>query len=95
MKRRNDKRTQLSKKWKERRAEWRKIVNSPDTTQEQKLEAQKKLQETKHASKAGVVNRCPITGRARGYYRAVGLCRNMFRKLVMSGYVPGFTKASW
>lgn len=40
-------------------------------------------------------NRCKLTGRPRAYTRLVGVCRNEFRRLLMSGKVPGFKKASW
>lgn len=41
------------------------------------------------------VNRCRLTGRPRGVYRKVGLCRNMLRLLAMRGDIPGIVKASW
>jgi small subunit ribosomal protein S14 len=40
-------------------------------------------------------NRCPICGRARGYYRKFKLCRICFRKLASRGELPGVIKASW
>jgi small subunit ribosomal protein S14 len=40
-------------------------------------------------------NRCKVCGRPRGYLRKFQLCRICFRKLSLSGYVPGITKASW
>lgn len=40
------------------------------------------------------VNRCRITGRARGYMRYFGLSRLTFRELAMKGELPGVTKAS-
>jgi small subunit ribosomal protein S14 len=42
-----------------------------------------------------VRNRCVITGRSRGYYRAFGLSRIKFRELASEGMIPGITKASW
>ena len=41
------------------------------------------------------VNRCKVCGRPRGYLRKFQLCRICFRKLSLSGYIPGVTKASW
>lgn len=41
------------------------------------------------------VNRCNICGRVRGYYRKFALCRHCFRKLALSGMLPGVRKASW
>lgn len=39
--------------------------------------------------------RCFLTGRGKGVYSFVGLCRNMFRYYVMKGDIPGFRKSSW
>lgn len=40
-------------------------------------------------------NRCSLCGRPRGYIRKFGLCRICFRKLALSGKLPGVIKASW
>ena len=40
-------------------------------------------------------NRCQITGRPRGYMRQFGVSRVLFRKLALSGRIPGIKKASW
>ena len=40
-------------------------------------------------------NRCKRCGRPRGFLRKFSLCRICFRKLALSGEVPGVTKASW
>ncbi len=39
--------------------------------------------------------RCRQCGRARGYLRKFQLCRICFRKLALTGDVPGVIKASW
>ncbi len=41
------------------------------------------------------VNRCQITGRARGYYRKFRVSRIMLRELALQGKIPGMRKASW
>ena len=41
------------------------------------------------------VNRCMITGRARGYYRKFGVSRIVLRELALQGKIPGMRKASW
>jgi small subunit ribosomal protein S14 len=41
------------------------------------------------------VNRCQITGRARGVYRKFGVSRIVLRELALQGMVPGMRKASW
>lgn len=40
-------------------------------------------------------NRCRICGRPRGYLRKFDMCRICFRKLALSGQIPGVIKASW
>jgi small subunit ribosomal protein S14 len=40
-------------------------------------------------------NRCKLCGRPRGFLRDFNMCRICFRKLALSGELPGVTKASW
>ncbi len=40
-------------------------------------------------------NRCPLCGRARGFYRRFRLCRICLRNLALRGALPGVIKASW
>jgi len=40
-------------------------------------------------------NRCHVCGRSRGFLRKFNLCRLCFRKLALSGEIPGLMKASW
>ncbi|MFO8058798.1 MAG: type Z 30S ribosomal protein S14 [bacterium] len=40
-------------------------------------------------------NRCPICGRARGYYRRFDMCRICLRKMALEGRLPGVIKSSW
>lgn len=40
-------------------------------------------------------NRCPICGRARGYYRRFDMCRICLRKMALEGRLPGVVKSSW
>ena len=40
-------------------------------------------------------NRCPRCGRPRAYLRKFDMCRICFRKLALSGEIPGVLKASW
>ncbi|MBI4495399.1 MAG: type Z 30S ribosomal protein S14 [Deltaproteobacteria bacterium] len=40
-------------------------------------------------------HRCPLCGRARGYYRKFDLCRICFRALALRGEIPGVIKSSW
>jgi len=90
------KRTKLVKKYAEKRAALRIIVNSMDTGMEEKMEAQRKLQTMpRDSSAARQRNRCRLTGRPHGYYRKFGLARNKLREAAMRGDIPGLVKASW
>lgn len=40
-------------------------------------------------------NRCPLCGRARGFYRRFNMCRICFRSLALKGVIPGVIKSSW
>jgi small subunit ribosomal protein S14 len=40
-------------------------------------------------------NRCHLCGRPRAYIRKFGLCRICFRRLALSGELPGVVKSSW
>lgn len=40
-------------------------------------------------------NRCRICGRPRGYIRLFGVCRICFRRMSLSGEIPGVRKSSW
>ena len=49
----------------------------------------------RNSSPSRVKNRCAISGRSRGYVRAFGLSRIVFRELAREGKIPGVKKASW
>jgi small subunit ribosomal protein S14 len=96
MVRREDKRRLLIDKHKARRQELRKIIGDPNTSLDEKFDAQRAMQSLpKDSNRCRRQNRCWITGRAHGVYRFVGLCRNMFRIHAMHGDIPGLHKASW
>ena len=40
-------------------------------------------------------NRCRVCGRPRGYLRRFSMCRLCFRKLALTGEIPGVIKSSW
>lgn len=93
---REAKRVKIAKKYSERRVALKKIVNSPHSTYEEKMEAQTSLQKfPRDASPVRQRNRCALTGRPRGVYRKFGLGRNKLREATMRGDVPGLRKASW
>ena len=40
-------------------------------------------------------NRCPLSGRTRGFMRDFGVSRIVFREMALAGKIPGVRKASW
>jgi len=79
-----------------KRAELKAIISSETASFDAKIEARDTLNKMpKDGSKVRVVNRCSLTGRPHGVFRAVGICRNKFRQMAANGELPGFTKSSW
>jgi small subunit ribosomal protein S14 len=90
------KRAKLVQKYAKKRAELKAIVRSVNSTDEERIEAQAKLNALpRDASPTRQRNRCSITGRPHGVYRKFGLARNKLREAAMKGEIPGLTKASW
>lgn len=80
----------------ERRAELKKIINSPASSVEAVDEAVMKLQKMpRDASAVRVRNRCSQTGRPRGFLRKFGISRIALRELALEGQIPGVVKSSW
>jgi len=72
------------------------IIQNPGTSDDERWEAQQKLQKLpRDASPSRQRRRCQVTGRPPGVYRKFGLCRNKLREAAMRGDVPGLVKASW
>jgi len=93
---RNQKRQKLVAKYASEKAELKKIIKDPKTTDEEFFVAQRKLDKLpRNASKIRIRNRCSITGRARGFIRKFGVSRITFRELALDGKLPGVTKSSW
>ncbi|MDH3560421.1 MAG: 30S ribosomal protein S14 [Gammaproteobacteria bacterium] len=93
---REDRRARTVKRFAARRAELKAIIKSPNSSDEERYNAQFKLQSMpRDASPSRQRNRCRITGRPHGYYRKFGLARNKLREAAMRGDIPGLVKASW
>jgi small subunit ribosomal protein S14 len=93
---RERKRAVLVKRYAKKRAMLKEVIRSVSSSDEERLEAQAKLNAMpRDASAARQRNRCAITGRPHGYYRKFGLARNKLREAAMKGEIPGLTKASW
>ena len=93
---REKKRELTAARYAARRAELKLIISSVNTTDEEKWDAQSKLQKLpRDASPSRQRRRCQLTGRPHGVFRKFGLCRNKLREAAMRGDVPGVVKASW
>lgn len=93
---REKKRIRTVKKYAEKRDRLKEIIRSPESSEEEKWEAQVSLQKMpRNAAPVRLRNRCGLTGRPHGYYRKFGLSRNMLREAAMRGDIPGLVKSSW
>lgn len=93
---RENKRRATVKKYAAKREALFAVINDSSASPESKMEARKKLQALpRNASPARLRNRCAMTGRPRGVFSKFGIGRSKLRELMMSGQVPGVTKASW
>ena len=69
---------------------------SVNATPEERMDAMKKLAKLpRNANPTRLHNRCSVTGRARGYSRMFGLCRQQLRTMASEGKLPGVRKSSW
>ena len=93
---REKKRAKTVAKYAAKRAELKAIIASPNSSDDERWEAQEKLQKLpRDASPVRQQNRCRITGRPHAVYRKFGLCRIKLREAAMRGDVPGLVKSSW
>ncbi|TDQ36340.1 30S ribosomal protein S14 [Thiopseudomonas denitrificans] len=90
------KRQQTVAKFAEKRAALKAVIANPNSSPEERWEAQIALQkQPRNASAARLRNRCRVTGRPHGVYRKFGLGRNKLREAAMRGDIPGLVKSSW
>ena len=79
-----------------KRAALEAAMNDVTATAESRFEARMKFQALpRNSSPVRLRNRCALTGRPRGVFSKFGIARSKLRDLMMSGQVPGVTKASW
>ena len=79
-----------------KRAELKRIIRSPQSSEDERREAMDKLKKLpRDASPIRMRNRCALSGRPNGYYRKFGLSRTKLREQTMEGNIPGVSKASW
>ena len=93
---REKRRSKLVARYAEKRMALKATINDPTTSEDDRWDAQLKLQSLpRDSSKVRQRNRCGLTGRPHGYYRKFGLSRNKLREAAMRGDIPGLVKASW
>ena len=93
---RERKRAKTVQKYAAKRAEFKRVIASPGSSDEERQAALLGLQKLpRNASPVRMRNRCSISGRPKGYYRKFGLGRNKLREQTMEGNIPGLSKGSW
>lgn len=93
---REKKRAKAVAKYAGKRAALKAIISNRNASDEERWEAQMKLQALpRNASPVRQQRRCGLTGRPHAVYRKFGLARNKLREAAMRGDVPGLVKASW
>lgn len=93
---REKKRERTVAKYAAKRAELKRKMSDPNTSEDERDEARKKFNALpRNASPCRLRNRCRVTGRPHGYYRKFGLSRTKLREAAMRGDIPGLVKASW
>lgn len=93
---RERKRIRTVERYKERRAELKRVISDRNTSPDDLAQALEALQRLpRDSSPVRLRNRCAITGRPRGYFKKFGLSRNKLREETMFGNIPGMSKASW
>jgi small subunit ribosomal protein S14 len=92
----NNRRRKLVAQYAAKRKRLKDVASDLTKPAEERFAAQLKLaQMPRNSSATRIRNRCELTGRSRGYYRKLRICRNMLRELASQGLVPGMIKSSW
>ena len=93
---REKKRSRVRAKYMKKRMALKAIISDRNVSDEERWEAQLKLQALpRDSSPVREQRRCGATGRPHAVYRKFGLARNKLREAAMRGDVPGLVKASW
>ena len=92
----NNHRRKLVAQYAAKRKKLKQLASDLSKQPEERFAARLKLaQLPRNSSATRVRNRCELTGRSRGYYRKLKVCRNMLRELASQGRIPGMVKSSW
>ncbi len=93
---RNQQRQEVVDRYAAKRAELKKALVDPNSTDEQREAARLGLQKLpRNASPVRLRNRDVIDGRPRGHLSKFGISRVRFRDMAHRGELPGVTKSSW
>ena len=93
---RENRREKMVKRYAKKRAFLKETIRDPKTSEEERAQAQIKLQKLpRDANPIRMQRRCALTGRPHAVYRKFGLGRNKLRELAMKGDIPGLVKSSW
>lgn len=93
-----NKHKKVEARWADYEAKLSAIELDQSLTKEQRAQALEALERTRIKNrlfKARRYNRCAETGRAKGYYRYFGVCRQTLREKAHLGLLPGVKKSSW
>jgi small subunit ribosomal protein S14 len=92
----NNRRRKMVAQYAGKRKKLKEIAGDMNKPAEDRFAARLKLSQLpRNSSATRIRNRCELTGRARGYYRKLKVCRNMLRELASQGLIPGMVKSSW
>ncbi|TXK18953.1 30S ribosomal protein S14 [Homoserinibacter sp. GY 40078] len=92
----NEQRKVIVERYAAKRAELKKALVDPNSTDEQREAARVGLQKLpRDASPIRVRGRDAIDGRPRGVLSEYGISRVRFRDMAHRGELPGVTKSSW
>lgn len=92
----NEQRKAIVARYAERRQELKRIISSPNSSDEERMEAQAELnRQPRDASPVRLRNRDAADGRPRGYLRKFGVSRVRLREMAHKGELPGVSKSSW
>ena len=92
----NNRRRALVARDAKKRAALKDIVMNQSLPIEERFAATVKLATLpRNGAKVRIKNRCEVTGRARAYYRKLGMSRVALRELGNKVLIPGLVKSSW
>jgi small subunit ribosomal protein S14 len=92
----NKRRERLVKRFAAKRTKLKATANNMSLPPEERFAARLKLAELpRNSAPTRIRNRCELTGRSRGNYRKLKMCRVKLRELASHGLIPGMVKSSW